>query len=650
MNIKVLDSWLREYVKTKATPQQLAEVMSLTSVGIERIEPFGKDWVYDIEVTTNRPDLMSVIGLAIEAAVALPQHGIDAEFTSPKINTIRNKTADSPLIAIKNDPALVRRICAVVMDVTLKDSPQFMKDRLESSDIRSLNNLIDITNYVMRLTGHPTHVFDYDRLTNKQLIIRESKKGEKITTLDNKTYTLSGGDIVADNGDGEIIDLLGIMGTANSVVTNETKRILFFIDNLDPHRIRKTSMSLGIRTDAAVLNEKDIDPSIAMDALLHGMALFKDLAGGKIISDVIDIYPAISLSRTILLNKEKLAKVIGVPIASETATSILEKLSFSVKEDAERFTVEVPSWRKDLEIQEDLIEEIARIYGYHTIPSALAPLGANRTAQIADTFYWEHRVKEALKYWGFSEVYTYAMVSEDLFEGDLSEAVTVANPLNEDMVYMRKTLVPSLLQVIRENPTRDTVKIFEIANVYLKRNKDLPEESLRLAGVVKKPNVSFFEVKGLFEQLFHDLGIQEYVFKPLEHGNSGAKIYFTHQVCIGTIEIIDDQTIDFELDFSVLVQHATTHKTYTSLPKYPPIIEDMSFIFPTSVTVGDVEGLIKKQSNLIKHVTLFDKYGSSRTFKITYQHADKNLTNEDIVKLREKIIHVLKEKLQVRFK
>ena len=314
MNIKILDNWLREYLKTSATQKKIAEKLSLTSVSIERIENFKDDFVYDIEVTTNRPDLMSVVGIAQEAATVLPQSGIDATFVKPKLALPNVHPKDSPELHLKFDEKLVNRISAVIMEIKIKDSPQYIKDRLEASGIRSLNNVIDVTNYVMREIGHPTHVFDYDRLSNHTLNIRESKKGEKLKTLDEKEYTLTGGDIVADNGNGEIVDLISIMGTANSVVTNSTKRILFFIDNVEPTHLRKTSMELGIRTEAVILNEKGINPELASDALARGIELFQKLADGKIVSEIYDIYPKKPKETVISVSKEKINSVIGVDI------------------------------------------------------------------------------------------------------------------------------------------------------------------------------------------------------------------------------------------------------------------------------------------------------------------------------------------------
>jgi phenylalanyl-tRNA synthetase beta chain len=491
MNIKILDSWLKEFLKTTATPQEIAKALSLTSISIERIEKYKDDFVYDIEVTTNRPDLASVVGLAREAAAVLPQFGIKTTF-SPPVFAVPEKN-NTLSIEIENDPTLVNRICAVVMEVTVKQSPPFMKERLETSDIRSLNNLIDITNYVMRTIGHPSHVFDFDRLTTKTLKIRKSKQGEEIITLDKKKHILAGGDIVAVNDNEEIVDLLGIMGLENSVVTNQTKRILFFLDNNDPIQMRKTSMNLAIRSEAVQMNEKGIDPELAMDALLYGISLYEKYAQGKVVSDIIDIYPHKPFAKKISVTKEKIDTVLGVPLALAQAKAILENLGFPTDNTENSLTVSVPSFRV-LEVlgEEDIIEEIARVYGYHNLPSVLPPVYSSAITPLgSDIFYWEKRVKQAMKYWGYTETYTYSSVSETLFEGPVEDAVSIKNPLDEDHVYMRKTLVPSLLQVVDENKAYKTIQIFEITNVYTKNGTGLPKETRMFASILKKPNASF---------------------------------------------------------------------------------------------------------------------------------------------------------------
>lgn len=657
MNIKILDSWLRDYVKTKATPEMIGEYLSLTSVGVERIEPFKNgDFVYDIEVTTNRPDLMSVIGLAREAATVLPQNGIKAEFVEPdytkeaehsklqKMNSGKNKTTKGPEFMIDNDPKLVRRACAIVMEVTLKATPQYVIDRLEASGIRSLNNIIDVTNYIMRETGHPTHVFDYDRLTKHKLIVRESKKGETVTTLDNKTYTLSGGDLVADDGTGEIVDMLGLMGTANSVVTKDTKRILFFIEAVEPTRIRKASMEYGIRTEAAVLNEKNINPEHIEDAFIAGIKLFEKIADGKIVSDFIDIYPKQPKASKITIRQEKINQVVGVEISLKQSVDILTKLGFSVETKDTTLEVTIPAHKSgdDMQIQEDIIEEIARIYGYHNIPGELPPAIQSDYVHIDKSeFYWEDRIKDMLKYWGFTEVYTYPMVSEKLLTGSKDDTVTIHNPLTEEFVHMRKTLIPGMLEVVKNNQDHENIKLFEIANVFERTQRDLPKQILRLAGIIHRPHVTFSEMKGIVEQLFDDLGITTVTYKHLEDNRTGAEVFIDKKDA-GVIEVLDGKTIDFELEMDVILQFVKQKRTYKPVSKYPPIVEDLAIIAPDTIPTGAIMEDIAKQSDLITSVSLLDKYNDTRTFHIVYQSYEKNLTDEEVGQIREKILKSLK--------
>jgi phenylalanyl-tRNA synthetase beta chain len=644
MNIKILDSWLRDFVKTKATPQKIGELLSLSSVSVERLEKHDGDFVYDIEVTTNRPDLMSVVGLARETATVLKQNGIDANFIPLKLT--KPQTPKSNLIEIKSDSKLVNRLCAVVMEVKVGESPKEIRERLETSGTRSLNNLIDVTNYVMKTIGHPTHVFDFDRLNTKTLTIREAKKGELIKTLDGKEHSLNGGEIVAANDENVIVDLLGIMGLENSVVTEKTKRILYFIDNNQPAKIRRASMSLGIRTEAAVINEKNLDAQLAFDALLYGIEMFKEVASGKIVSDIIDIYPNKVGEKIVAVALEKINRLIGVDIDPDIALKALTGLGFKAQIAGGKIRVAVPSFRVgDVQIEEDIIEEIARIYGYHNLPSLIPAQTAVIPHQFANQFYWEQRVKNALKYWGFTEIYSYSMVSQELFEGPLEEAVEIANPLSEDLVYMRKTIVPSLLKILSENQTGETAKLFEIANVYNKRTNDLPEEVLTFAGVIKKPKVSFFEVKGLIEQLCRDLGIKDVSFKLSEKAGNGASLYIDKEY-LGEIEVLETDLIDFELNFALLIGHATLKKEYTPLNKFPPIVEDLSIVVKDSIKTADIIAEILSQDNLITDVSLKDSYQDSRTFHLNYQDPEKNLTNVEVGKIREKVISSLKEKFK----
>ncbi len=643
MQIQILDSWLREHLDTKATATQIAEILSLTSVSVERVEKVGTDFLYDIEVTTNRPDLMSVVGIAREAAAALFSGGIPAKFIQKKALEPKVVNGKFPVKVI-NNPKLVKRICAAVLSVKLDKSPQLIRNRLEATNIRSLNNVIDVTNYIMREMGHPAHVFDLDRITTREMHIREARSGEKIVTLDKKEHTLSGGEIVADDGTGNIIDLLGIMGTANSVVTENTQNVLLFIDNNDKHKIRNASMELGIRSEAAVLNEKGIDPELSYEALLRGIQLLSEIANGKLISPILDIYPKKETASPITVQFSQIEQKIGIKIPQEKIVSILEGLNFNLKKLKNEITVIPPSSRmEDVQIPEDVIEEVARIYGYHKLPSILPPVeSVGLSNRSANPFYWETVTKTTLKHWGFTETYTYSLVSEDMLEVPEEEAVKIANPLGSDMAYLRTTLIPNLLQVVRDNKNFEEVKIFELAHVYLKKTNNLPDEIMMLSGVVKAEQVSFQQLKGIIEGLFYELGVKKYQFKKGE--NVTSDIYVNGNK-MGEVEILDRNLIDFELNFSGLMKYVSLRKTYVPLPKFPEAYEDIRLILDSEILFEKIISCIQNASKLVTSVKLLDTYEDKKTFRITFQSKEKNLTGAEISEAREKILLNLKQEL-----
>lgn len=648
MQIKILDSWLREHLETAANAVKIGEILTLKSVSVERIEKVGSDYLYDIEITTNRPDLMSIKGLAREAAVALSTEGIPAKFIEKKPPTFTKSNTPFP-VKIINDPKLVKRILAVTMSVKLDKSPQLIKDRLEATDIRSLNNVVDVTNYIMRELGHPAHVFDLDKLDSKKMIIREAKKGETLTTLDKKDYTLNGYEIVADDGTGKIIDLLGIMGTQNSVVTDNTKNIILFLDNNDLHKIRKTSMNLGIRTEAAIINEKGVDPELMEETLLRGVQLLSEIAEGVVTSEIIDIYPKAEKPESITVPFSKINSVIGIEIPEKQILEILTGLGFLVKHTKDSVTVTPPTVRAlDMEIPEDVIEEIARMYGYHKLPSVLpTSTGIEPYNLLQNKFFWQTRIKEVLCSWGYSEVYTQSLVSEDMLEVPASDAVALSNPLANDMVYLRTTLTPGLLEAARQNThllkSVPSIKLFELSNVYQKRKKDLPLELLKLSLVIKQEDASFYELKGIVTSLFHVLGITSYEFKQAEN-TTGAAIYINSEK-IGDVEVIDKNVVSCELDFDLLFKNIITKKTFIPINKFPPAVEDLRIEIQPSIEYKKIYDVIKTASKLVVDIQLIDTYEDKKTFRITYQSKERNLTTADIVDSRDKIVTALKKEL-----
>ncbi|MBI2641294.1 hypothetical protein HYW87_01710, partial [Candidatus Roizmanbacteria bacterium] len=330
MNIQITHSWLKEYLDTDATPPEIQKYLSLSGPTVEGVEKIEDDYVYNFEVTSNRIDMASVIGIAREASAILPRFGRKAkllkrEFVLPKLSK------NSLTLKIEDKQRLSNRILAIIIDgVKVGPSPRFIRQRLEQAGIRSLNNLVDITNYVMLEIGHPTHIFDYDRIKTGKFIFRRGRKGERLITLDKKSYTLLGGEVVIDDGTGRIVDLPSIMGTENSVVTNSTKRIIFFIDNLNPQLIRQASMTHGIRTLAASYNEKSPDPELSLTALLRGVELLKENASPKSMSKIIDIYSNPVKPKEIIVSVQFINSRIGVELKKKEITEILKKLGFHV--------------------------------------------------------------------------------------------------------------------------------------------------------------------------------------------------------------------------------------------------------------------------------------------------------------------------------
>lgn len=670
MNILVPDSWLRELLNTKASVKQISRYLSLCSQSVEKITKIGDDYVYEIEITTNRPDCLSVYGIARELAAILPRFGIKAYLKKLVLKDIPKPAKKLPLEVKISKNHLCPRFTALIFDnIEIKPSSKIVRERLEKSGIRSLNNVVDISNYLMLELGQPMHTFDYDKIKKAEMTLREAKAGEKIVTLDGQTRLLPKEAIVIEDGKGRIIDLCGIMGGKNSEVDQNTKRVLLFVQTYNPAKIRQTCQTLSFRTEAAQRFEKGVNPEGVIPAMKKAVGMFAKLAGAKVTSQLIDIYPNPPKAKKITLSQEKLNQVMGIEISLTEAKKILESLGFTsnLKPQASNLIVTVPHWRQeDISIAEDLIEEVARIYGYHNLPSVL-PKGEIPQSTEVTSFYWEERIKKALKFWGFTETVNYSMVSAELLKKtgfEPQKCLKIANPLSEELVFMRSSLIPSLLEVVAKNP-QDETKIFELANVYLfQGNNRLPKEKLRLAVTITKEK--FYQVKGIVEAILEELGIKNFTFVPgkvvndkLLHPLRAAQIMIKNKPIGSIAEInpsilaklnIKERITIFDLDFSYLVKEATKLKKYQPLPKYPAIIEDLAFVIPEKTLVGELIQLIKSNSSIIQSVKLLDSYRNTRTFRITYQSPKKTLTDKEVEKIRKKIVNKIEKRFKAKLK
>lgn len=662
MNILIPDSWLREYLTTDAKPKDVQMCLSLCGPSVEKIDIVRDDCVYNIEITSNRVDTASVFGIAREAAAILPRFGFSAKLNDLKINQNPNCQESIPLeITDKNH--LCRRIIGVVIDrVKIGHSPRLIKDRLEKSGVRPLNNIIDITNYVMLELGHPVHVFDYDRIGTNKLIIRNARKGESLVTLDEKKHDLDGNDVVIDDGTGRIIDLPGIMGTKNSVITSESTRILLFTEANDPYTIRQTSMRLGIRTLAASINEKNPDPELTEKAFYRCMDLYKEITGGSYSSKIVDIYPFYQPIPSIRISVEAVNNKLGIALTKKEIVLMLKSLEFKVKEEGKsELIVSPPSYRRfDIQIPEDIIEEVARLYGYHNFPSRIMA-GQLPESETDEDYATEFKIKTCLKYWGFTEIYSYSFSSKTVLEKaglNTADHLKIANPLTTETEYMRTSLIPAMLNIIAENlPFTENPQFFEMSKVYCKRENDLPAENNKLLITTGK---GILEMKGFVEQLFHDLGLTGYNAVPLPAGFLSSHQSYALKYADKQIGILGRLSPTFqdrygisipvylaELDLETILSLARPVKKYSGIPNFPPVIENLTLEMNDQVNYADVTDTIRQNSQLIRSVSLISKYQNRITLNLEFMHPEKNLTKEDIAGEMRKIISALEKNIQV---
>ena len=668
MNILIPHSWLKDFVKTEAAPETVADKLSLCSLSVEKLHKRGEDKIYEIEVTPNRYDTLSVLGVAREVVAVLPRFGIKADFTTPDaIDAIDTTDTNLLRVTIAN-PELCPRFTAIVLDnVETKSSPKIVRDRLEMSGVRALNNIVDVSNYLMLELGQPMHIFDFDKITKGEMLLREGRKGEALVTIDDIERKIPKGAIVIESG-GKLIDLCGIMGGKNSEVDENTKRILVFIQIYNPIRIRKTSQSLGLRTEASARFEKGIDPEGVLPAMNRAVEMLKENASARVASSLTDIQNEDWTAHEVELEIPEVEKLLGVRIEREEIIKILKSLGFEVTVrnsglQIPSIVAKIPSWRdKDITIPADLIEEIARLYGYHNLPN-LMPEGAIPATPREKKFYWEDKAKDFLKHQGFLEVYNYSFVSKQTLldhNFDLEKSLKVRNPLNKDLEYLRPSLLPSLMQNLSDNKSRaDEIKLFELERVYIPvKDQELPKENFRLAGLlynhaaIQPSGHSFFVIKGIIKGLLKELGIKGIQFSATNaKQQTSAKI--SHKSAeIGTLGVTNDGVGIFDLNFDVISKLASDLKTFEPIPEYPPIIEDLSIILPPKTFFADVVAEIKKQSQLIKNVELIDRYPEkgSVTLRLTSRHAGRTLTDEEVAEVRRKIITALEKNLQAQIR
>lgn len=650
MDILIPNEWLGNFLKTKAAPKKIAEYLSLSGPSVEKVTKEKGSDIYHIEITTNRVDSASVYGIAREAYAILPRFNVKTSLVKPTKNPKLNFVKKASYLDAKVDKNLCYRFTAVlVKNVKIKDSPNWMKERLSWVGVNPKNSVIDISNYVMHEIGQPVHTFDYDKIREAKMILRESKKGEKLTTLDDETYELPGGDIVIEDGDKRLIDLAGIMGGKNSAVDENTKNVLLFVQTYNPVNIRKTSMSLPKRTEAAVLFEKGLDTENVTLGIGRGIELFEKLTDGKAEKEILDVYPNPYKPKRVNAKLKFINDVLGVDVKKSEITNILQNLGFEVDWKKDELTAYVPSFRaQDIDIAEDLIEEIARIYGYHSLPSKLME-GKLPEKPESSPFDFEIMAKRILKGFGGNEVYTLSLVPKEYTEGN---ALKLLNPLGKGSEYLRTSLIPSLVTAAKDNSgEKDPFFLFEMSNIYLPRKKNLPQEKMML-GIICA-NFEYRKAKGVVEALMSSLNISvKYESEDTKHFVPSKRLVLkTKNGILGQFGVLEQNgLIYFGAPMTKLKDAYVEIKPYIPVPKYPAQIEDVTLVLPEKTKVGEVILTIKSSSKEVKKVQLRDIFKNGHTFRIWYRDPKKTLTNSEVEKIRKNILSSLSKNLGVRIK
>ncbi|MBC2580280.1 phenylalanine--tRNA ligase subunit beta [Clostridium sp. DJ247] len=644
--------------------------------------PIGKDIkevlnmtssIIDLEITSNRPDCLSVIGIARETAATL-----DKTYKMPPLDfkvTCKDNIKEELKVELK-DKLCRRYMARGIKNIKIQPSPAWIQDRLLEAGVRPINNIVDITNFVMLELGQPMHAFDVREITSKTIVVERAKNGEKFTTLDGTERTLTSDALNIKDGE-KTIGLAGIMGGLNSEVKEDTTYIIFECANFDGTNIRVSSQKLGLRTEASSRFEKDLDPNlidIAMDRACH---LAEELGVGEIMEGTIDIYPEKLEAHSVEVDYNWVNKFLGTELSKEEMKNYLDRLDLTTELKDDTLVVKVPTFRCDVNIKEDIAEEIARIYGYDKIPTTLIKSVSTRGGKNKKQ-HLDDKVIEALIASGLNQSISYSFVSPKVFDkillpqdSSLRKVVTIKNPLGEDYSIMRTTTIPSMMEALARNYARNNeyAALFEIGKVYLP-NEDtnkLPKER-NLVTIGLYGDVSYFHLKGIIENILETLGIDKFSFKresenPSFHPGKTAVLNIKKDE-VGVLgemhpDVADNYGVEercyiAELNLDVLYSYANLDRKYKALPKFPAVTRDMAILVDDEILVQDIEEIMWKQGgNILESIKLFDVYKGEQipsgkksiAYAIVYRAENKTLKDEDVNKVHDKIVRTLENRL-----
>lgn len=639
-----------ELKKTKIRGQEsVGMICAVEEVGFEKLAHGGKDiWditsltdakagtpiadaldlndvIFDIEVTTNRPDCKSVIGQAREGGAVTR-----AEFTWKPAELPAIPAGAAALSVSVEDAELCEKYEAIRIDgVSVQPSPWWLQKKLLLAGLKPINNIVDITNYILHEYGQPMHAFDADKIQGGEVHVRRANAGEKIAALDGETHELTENMLVIADARAPIA-IAGVIGGMESGTGEETTSILLESATFNPVSTRRTARALNIQTDSSLLFEKGLSTESTTPALARAVQLVLELAGGTIASDVFTYESVPYAPLSFAFDPERAAELIHADLSEHDMLGILHRLGFqSSLKKGKKYSMAVPYWRDhDIEDSIDFVEEIARVYGYDRIPSIL-PVGELAPAERDPMILWERRAKEVLRGAGLSEAYSYAFVSRQQLSAygiAESEAVAIHNPLSSDHSHMRPSLVPSMMSTIAVNHREiPEAALFEIAPVYEPQKEEIPTHRMRLLVAVygKDGGMTFRKAKGILLRLAREMGIrtlrlERNVADARLHGGRSASVWLgehEHAGIIGEVSPqvaeafdVDARTVIVELDFELMVAHARTAKSYHAIPQFPEVKRDLAVVVSERVEYAELEYKLKETSGLIREVELFDIY------------------------------------------
>ena len=641
-----------------------------TEVGADAVEVLGlHDVVFEYEITSNRVDCFSVVGIAREAAATFGK-----KFCPPVVTPTGNSenAADYIKVSVKNTDLCPRYCARVVKNIKIGPSPEWMQRRLASVGIRPINNLVDITNYVMEEYGQPMHAYDLDTIEDHEIVVRTAAKGEKFTTLDGQERQMDESVLMICDGR-KSIGIAGIMGGENSMITDDVHTMLFEAACFDGTNIRKSSKKVGLRTDASGKFEKGLDPNNAQAAIDRACQLVEEMGAGEVVGGMVDVYPEKREEIRLPFRPEEINVLLGTDISAEEMLGYFEKIDLGY--DPQKQEVIVPTFRQDLLRTADLAEEVARFFGYDNIPTTL-PKGESTMGKLPFKLRVEEIAREIAEFCGFSQGMTYSFESPKVFDklqipedSSLRRAIEIMNPLGEDYSIMRTTPLNGMLTSLATNYNRrnKNVRLYELANVYLPDElplKELPQERMQFT-LGMYGDGDFYSMKGVVEEFLEKAGLSEKEVydpnskKPYLHPGRQADIVYRGTV-IGYLGEVHPDVADAYgigeraylavLDMPAVTELATFDRKYTGIAKYPAVNRDISMVMPKEILAGQVEEVIEKQGGTyLESYALFDIYEGAQikegykslAYSIVFRAQDKTLEDAEVTEAMNRILKEL---------